>query len=51
MAHPDFREAYEANRAKRPPRFEGADPATRRGARDADAPPPPRSTGLETPRA
>src|SRR5262249_25617313 len=25
MAHPDFREAYEANKAKRPPRFEGAD--------------------------
>jgi enoyl-CoA hydratase/carnithine racemase len=24
MAHPDFREAYEANKAKRPPRFEGA---------------------------
>jgi enoyl-CoA hydratase/carnithine racemase len=29
MAHPDFREAYEANKAKRAPRFEGApeDPA------------------------
>ena len=25
MAHPDFREAYEANKAKRPPRFEGAE--------------------------
>lgn len=24
MAHPDFREAYEANKAKRPARFEGA---------------------------
>lgn len=24
MAHPDFREAYEANTSKRPPRFEGA---------------------------
>lgn len=24
MAHPDFREAYEANKAKRPPVFEGA---------------------------
>jgi enoyl-CoA hydratase/carnithine racemase len=24
MAHPDFRAAYEANKAKRPPRFEGA---------------------------
>jgi enoyl-CoA hydratase/carnithine racemase len=24
MAHPDFREAYEANKAKRAPRFEGA---------------------------
>jgi enoyl-CoA hydratase/carnithine racemase len=25
MAHPDFREAYEANKAKRPARFEGAE--------------------------
>jgi enoyl-CoA hydratase/carnithine racemase len=25
MAHPDFRAAYEANKAKRPPRFEGAE--------------------------
>jgi len=25
MAHPDFRAAYEANREKRPPRFEGAE--------------------------
>ncbi|EYF00334.1 Enoyl-CoA hydratase [Chondromyces apiculatus DSM 436] len=25
MAHPDFREAYDANREKRPPRFEGAE--------------------------
>jgi len=25
MAHPDFRAAYEANKEKRPPRFEGAD--------------------------
>jgi enoyl-CoA hydratase/carnithine racemase len=25
MAHPDFREAYEANKQKRPPRFEGAE--------------------------
>jgi len=24
MAHPDFREAYDANKAKRPPRFRGA---------------------------
>ena len=24
MAHPDFKEAYEANKQKRPPRFEGA---------------------------
>lgn len=38
MAHPDFREAYEANKTKRTPRFEGseicADPyATSRGER------------------
>ncbi len=25
MAHPDFRAAYEANKAKQPPRFEGAE--------------------------
>ena len=26
MAHPDFREAFDANKAKRPARFEGAPP-------------------------
>ncbi|WP_437745448.1 enoyl-CoA hydratase family protein [Sorangium sp. So ce1504] len=51
MAHPDFREAHEANRAKRPPRFEGADRGDAPAAPgDADAPPTPRSTGQETPR-
>ncbi|MCC6556586.1 MAG: enoyl-CoA hydratase family protein [Polyangiaceae bacterium] len=43
MAHPDFREAYEANKARRPPRFEGAEicdePAPDRPA-DAAAPAP-----------
>jgi enoyl-CoA hydratase/carnithine racemase len=34
MAHPDFRAAYEANKEKRPPRFEGAEIC------DAEAPEP-----------
>ncbi|WP_437691627.1 enoyl-CoA hydratase family protein [Sorangium sp. So ce176] len=53
MAHPDFREAYEASKAKRPPRFEGADlgDAAAPPAAGADAPPTPRSTGPLTPRS
>lgn len=57
MAHPDFREAHEAHKAKRPPRFEGA--PTEEGAAaqpprvpaEADAVPTPRSTGPVTPRS
>ncbi|WP_437638267.1 enoyl-CoA hydratase family protein [Sorangium sp. So ce854] len=62
MAHPDFREAHEANKAKRPPRFEGADPIDSAAppapiapiapiAAAAEAPPTPRSTGPWTPRS
>jgi enoyl-CoA hydratase/carnithine racemase len=47
MAHPDFREAYEANREKRPPRFEGAEicqakspPPQGPATRDATTKPP-----------
>jgi enoyl-CoA hydratase/carnithine racemase len=33
MAHPDFREAYDANKGKRPPRFEGAPANDAEGAK------------------
>ena len=33
MAHPDFREAYDANKEKRPPRFEGAPANDAEGAK------------------
>lgn len=57
MAHPDFREAYEANKERRPPRFEGAHldddakpPQPSQTGADA-APPTPRSAGVEPPRS
>jgi len=37
MAHPDFREAYEANKAKRPARFLGAEICDAPGAEDERA--------------
>ena len=49
MAHPDFREAYEANKAKRPPRFEGAGEDHERAApMAADARPAARKAGKQS---
>jgi enoyl-CoA hydratase/carnithine racemase len=50
MAHPDFREAYEANRSKRPPHFEGApEDAPSPGDAPAATSPLPRTPGSSSP--
>jgi hypothetical protein len=41
MAHPDFRTAYEANKAKQPPRFEGAEICDEAVTMGGDPPYPP----------